>query len=133
MVDVIALLFASGVGFGLSCWIFGILLDKSNNFGDYTGGCGEYRAYPDFRVNDDNLSRSSYSEFIARYSKNIDNGRGPSGSELVRRLTPEELQNYSMSSGVPRDAQVADLVGEPLSESLKGIFKPLEDEDKNGF
>ena len=37
IIDLIALLFAIGVGFGLSCWILGTLLENSNSFGDNKG------------------------------------------------------------------------------------------------
>lgn len=133
MTVMLSILFASGVGFGLAFWICGTLLEKSNNFGDSKGDKGEYRAYADFREFDDNLKNSTYSDFIARYSKCIDNGNGPKGTELVRRLTAEEIQRYNSSDGTPRGIDHAERWGEPVGESLKGIFKPLEDEDRTGF
>ena len=48
MINIIAWIFASGVGFGLSCWIFGTLLDKSNNMGDFKGDSRDYNAYVNF-------------------------------------------------------------------------------------
>ena len=36
MIDFLSFVLALGVGFGVSCWIFGTLLDKSNNIGDST-------------------------------------------------------------------------------------------------
>ena len=43
MIEMISFLFAIGVGFGLSCLIFGSMLDKSNNIGDSRGSANDYR------------------------------------------------------------------------------------------
>lgn len=133
MVTFITILFSLGVGFGLSCLICGALLNRSNNFGDSKGDKMEYRAYADFKIRNDKLTASTYRTFVADYSLNIDKKQGPQGTELVRRLTPEELQQYNMSSGAPMDTRDADRFGKPISESLKGVFSPLEDEDDTGF
>lgn len=146
MADVISFLFAIGVGFGLSCWIFGTLLDKSNNIGDSRGNKYEYRAFVNFTARRDKMSDSERNSFCSMYAENIGSGSaGPSGAERVRRLTPEELAEYRKKN-VPRGAYQSDSSHinkkdqvdefeewekrEGFSRDLKGVFKPL-DEDPN--
>ena len=96
MTDILAFLFAIGLGFGLSCWIFGTILDKSNNIGDSRGKINDYRAYVTFTARKDRMSKSERDSFSARYAEKIDiPSSGPSGSELVRRLTDEEIEKYN--------------------------------------
>ena len=95
MIDFLSLIFALGVGFGFSCWLFGGLLEKSNNIGDSRGDKFEYKAYPSFTVRRDKMSKSDWQSFSTMYGKNIDAGyAAPKGSEQVRRLTPEELEKW---------------------------------------
>ena len=146
MVNVVSFLFAIGVGFGLSCWIFGTLLDKSNNLGDSRGDKYEYKAFVNFTARRDKLSDSERNTFCSMYAENIDSGSaGPRGSEAVRRLTPEELAEYKKMN-VPRGAYQSDNSHinrkdtvdefeewekrEGFSRDLTGIFKPI-DEDPN--
>ncbi len=145
MFDFLSFMFAIGVGFGTAFWVFGTLLDKSNNFGDSRGNKYEYHAFVKFTTRRDKMSNSEKNSF-SMFAQNIDNSRtGPKGSELVRRLTPEELKKYR-SENVPRGAyqsdhsqiNVKDTVDEfeewekqaGFDQNLKGIFKPL-DEDPN--
>ena len=146
MVNIISFLFAIGVGFGVSCWIYGTLLDKSNNLGDSRGNKFEYHAFVNFTARRDKMSDSERNTFTSTYAENIDIGSaGPKGSEQVRRLTPEELAEYKKNS-VPRGAYQSDSSHinrkeavdefeewekrEGFSRDLKGVFKPLE-EDPN--
>ena len=95
MINVMAFLFATGLGFGLSCWIFGTILDKSNNIGDSRGKNTDYKAYVTFTARKDKLSNAERDGFSARYAERIDSpSAGPSGSEFVRRLTDEEIKKY---------------------------------------
>ena len=116
MIDILAFLFASGVGFGLSCWIFGTLLDKSNNMGDYKGGNGDYNAYVNFTARRDKMDKSEYSSFIYMHGKRIDTGDAPKGTDLVRRLTPEELARYKKT--VPTGEFSSERTGSPAKKVL---------------
>lgn len=146
MIDILAFLFASGVGFGLSCWIFGTLLDKSNNMGDYKGGNGDYNAYVNFTARRDKMDKSEYSSFIYMHGKRIDTGDAPKGTDLVRRLTPEELARYkktvptgefsSEKNGIASKKSFVDEFEKWEAENsrygdLKGVFKPVKEEDGN--
>ena len=150
MINIIAFIFASGVGFGLSCWIFGKLLDKSNNMGDYKGDKYDYNAYVNFQVRRDRMGKNDYSSFIYQYGERIDQGKAPNGADLVRRLTPEELKKYkkpaptgdfsSEKSGITSKKSFVDEFAKWECENssfgdLKGVFKPIEteDEDRAGF
>ena len=96
MIGIMAFLFAIGLGFGLSCWIFGTILDKSNNIGDSRGRNSDYKAYVTFTARKDRMSNAERDCFSARYAEKIDSpSAGPSGSELVRRLTDEEIKKYN--------------------------------------
>ena len=143
--DVVSLILALGVGFGLSCWIFGTLLDKSNNIGDYRGDRGDYNAYPKFESRRDGMNRSEYSSYIYMNAKRIDTDMAPSGTELVRKLTPEERKFYNSSkvpkgefssekSGITRKRSSVDEFEKWEKETnpysnLSGVFKPVESED----
>ena len=67
-IDFVSLLFASGVGFGLSCWIFGSVLDKSNNLGDYKGESFDYSASARFDIRRDKMSKDESSSFAHMFS-----------------------------------------------------------------
>ena len=146
-INFLSLLFASGVGFGLSCWIFGTMLDKSNNLGDYKGENFDYSAHARFDVRRDKISKEESSSFTYLFGKRIDTGPAPEGDELVRRLTPEELSKYKKPD-VPTGAFVSEKNGITSKKSfvdefakwekensqfgdLKGVFKPIETEDEN--
>lgn len=146
MIGFISLVFAIGVGFGLSCWIFGTLLEKSNNIGDSRGDRFEYNARVTYTARRDKLLKDEWQSFTSMYAENIDAGyASPKGSELVRRLTPEELAEYKKVS-VPQGAHKSDAnhinkkehldefeeweKREGLAPDLRGVFKPL-DKDPN--
>lgn len=143
-IDITALLFAIGVGFGVSCWLFGTLLEKSNNIGDSRGNKYEYHAFVNYTCRREKLSDSERNSFTATHAENIDAGTsGPKGSDLARRMTPEELAAYKKNN-VPRGAYQSDSSHinrkedvdefeewekrEGFSRDLRGVFKPLEDD-----
>lgn len=143
--DFIALLFALGVGFGLSCWIFGTILEKSNNLGDSHGGSNDYKAYPYFTVRRDKMSKNEQSYFSSQYAEKIDTGAQPSGASLVRRLTDEEREKYKKPAETPTGlfqpgskSTWVDTTEEEIRnwdknageyKNLAGIFKPVSDQD----
>lgn len=145
MVDFLALLFASGLGFGLSCWIFGTILEKSNNIGDSRGDKNQYGAFVVYTDQKDRLSKDERQSYVYRNSIRIDDqAGGPSGSEKVRRLTEEELAQYestaragvsngyahaparagSVSNGV--EDEFAAWERQQKNNDLSGVFKPLD-------
>ena len=97
-IDLLSFLFASGLGFGLSFWIYGTLLDRSNNIGDSKGDKVLYGVDARFTTRRDNLSSSEKNSFSATYANRIDTSAGPSGSELVRRLSKEEIEEYKKAA-----------------------------------
>ena len=153
MIDFLALLFALGLGFGLSCWIFGTILDKSNNIGDSRGGKNEYGAYIVYTDKKDRLSKDDRQSYCYRNAIRIDEpGSAPAGSEKVRRLTEEELEQYDHNAQAttmngytqavnPTQAgglyqNKADLSGvedefaawerQQANNDMSGVFKPLD-------
>ncbi|MBR4948445.1 MAG: hypothetical protein IKZ29_07805 [Clostridiales bacterium] len=143
MIELLSFLFASGVGFGLACWIFGTLLDKSNNIGDSHGSMADYRAYVSFTARKDRLNKEEKASFCSRYAQRIDDpSTEPKGSERVRRLTDEEIAEFKRAAEEKKAAQRArekEIFGTTENEfelwesqnpstSLKGVFKPLNEE-----
>ena len=138
MVELLSFLFAIGVGFGLSCLIFGTILDKSNNIGDSRGSKDEYQAYVTFTRRDDGLKKDEKSSFCYRYAEKIDNQTAsPSGSSLVRRLTDEDLASYKKAPvQAPAQTPNANAVGTEdefekwastqTSTDMSGVFKPYK-------
>ena len=59
MLELVSFLFAIGVGFGTSCWIFGTLLNKSNNIGDSKGAKYEYNTNVNITSRSDRLSKET--------------------------------------------------------------------------
>ena len=149
MIDILSWILAAGVGFGISCWIFGNLLDKSNNIGDYKGDRGDYNAYVNFKVTRQ-ISKTEQSSFLHYHAEKIDTSLDPQGTELVRRMTDEEREQ--IKKRVPKGEFVSEKNGINSKKSfvdeyeqweketstygdLKGVFKPVatEDEDRAGF
>lgn len=150
MIDILSWILAAGVGFGISCWIFGNILDKSNNMGDYRGEGRDYSAYANFKVRRDNLPKSETSSFLIMHAEKIDTGKAPNGTDLVRRLTPEELAEYkkpsptgefvSEKNGITAKKSFVDEYEKWEKENshfgdLSGVFKPIkeDDPDRAGF
>lgn len=101
MVNLLSFLFASGVGFGLACWILGTVLDKSNNIGDSHGSKLDYKAYVHFTASKDRLSKTDRDSFCRLYARPLEATAGPRGTERVRRLSEEELEDYKEASTRP--------------------------------
>jgi len=140
VIDLIALLFAIGVGFGLSCWIFGTLLEKSNSFGDNKGDKRYYKAYAKFSARKDRMNNKDVNSFCGTYGKNISKSSdGPADSEPVRKLTDEEIALYNHTSveaaAKEREKRIKDLEdsfniweSRNAKGSLSGVFSKLDDE-----
>ena len=94
MVEFVSFLFAIGVGFGISCWIFGTLLDKSNNIGDSRGAKYEYNTNVNFTSRSDKMSKSESDSYIHYHAVKLDDSGDPKGTDLVKRLTDEEREAY---------------------------------------
>ena len=122
MINIISFLFAIGVGFGLSFWIFGTILEKSNNIGDSIGDKADYQAYVNFTSREDRISNSERQTYSSRHSQPIEGAsQGPSGSEQVRRLSDEEIAKYDAAAKKEAEVKV------PVSRPAAG-FNDTEDE-----
>ena len=142
IIDLIALLFAVGVGFGLSCWILGTLLEKSNSFGDNKGDKRYYKAYAKFSTRKDKLTNAERKNFCSSYGKTISNSSdGPGGWENVRKLTDEEIAMYDHTSveeaSRKREEHIKDLEdsfnlweNRNPNSNLKGVFSRLDEEEQ---
>ena len=144
MIDFMALLFALGLGFGLSCWIFGTILEKSNHIGDSRGDKNQYGAFVVYTDQKDRLSKDERQSYVYSHAMIIDKpGSAPSGSEKVRRLTEEELALYesTATAGVsngyaqaPVGAQAGSGIEDEFAawerqqnnNDLSGVFKPID-------
>lgn len=133
MVGFFAVLLSLGLGMGLSCWIFGTLLYKSNTMGDNYGTRSDYGVNVIFTERRDRLSGQEKTTFASAYSQRIDNlHEAPSGTALVRRLTPEELAFYNTprynAPAVPVPAAPSASV--PVN-SVEAEFRAWENEQFN--
>ena len=100
MIEMISFLFAIGVGFGLSCLIFGSMLDKSNNIGDSRGSANDYKAYIHYTARKDCLNKEDKTSFCNRYYERIDDPDLPSKkrpSSPVKMAFPEPPRTSSNS------------------------------------
>ncbi len=142
IIDLFALLFAIGVGFGLSCWILGTLLENSNSFGDNKGDKRYYKAYAKFSTRKDGLNTTECNNFCYSYGKNISkDSDGPDGQEPVRKLTDEEIAFYNHTSveeaAREREERIKDLEdsfniweSRNAKGSLSGVFAKLDEEEQ---
>ena len=94
MLELVSFLFAIGVGFGTSCWIFGTLLNKSNNIGDSKGAKYEYNTNVNITSRSDRMSKSESETYIHYHAVKFDDSGDPKGTDLVRKLTDEEREEY---------------------------------------
>lgn len=94
MLELVSFLFAIGVGFGTSCWIFGTLLNKSNNIGDSKGAKYEYNTNVNITSRSDRMSKSESESYIHYHAVKFDDSCEPKGTDLVRKLTDEEREEY---------------------------------------
>ena len=121
MIDFISFLFAIGVGFGLSFWIFGTLLDKSNNIGDSKGAKYEYNTEIEITSRSDKMTKSESDSYIHYHAVIYDDDGQPAGTELVRRMSKEELEAYKKKESAPRGAYVS-------KDDRNQKYKTAEDE-----
>ena len=140
MMDVLAFVFAVGLGFGAACWACGTLLEKSNNIGDSVGSKGVYGAFVNFTAKKDRLNKNDRSNFCHMYAQRIEGeNSAPASGERVHRRTEEELQRYeaqgaeitALSSPMrnPTEDEFSAWDENNPSGDLTNVFKPL-DEDK---
>lgn len=130
MIEMISFLFAIGVGFGLSCLIFGSMLDKSNNIGDSRGSANDYKAYIHYTARKDCLNKEDKTSFCNRYYERIDDpDLEPRGYERVRRLTEEEVAAFRKAAEEKKAARLA-LQKEAELARQKGLSGNTEDEFK---
>ena len=121
MLDLVSFLFAIGVGFGLSFWVFGTLLDKSNNIGDSKGAQYEYDTEIQITSRTDKMSKSESESYIHYHAVIYDDDGQPKGTDLARRLSKEELEEYKKKETAPRGAYVS-------KDDRNAKFKTAEDE-----
>jgi len=128
MLDLVSFLFAIGVGFGLSFWIFGTLLDKSNNIGDSKGAKYEYDTEINITSRTDKMSKSESESYIHYHAVIYDDDGQPKGTDLARRLSPEELKAYKKKETAPRGAYVSK---DDRNEKFKTAEDEFEEWEKN--
>ena len=137
--DVVSFIFALGLGFGIACWACGTLLDKSNNIGDSTGTKDIYGVHVHFTC-ERRLSNNETNTFCANHDKPIEGeNNAPRGSELVHRLSEEELERYkptaaeeAAAAGTLRNTvedEFSIWESQQPSSDFKGVFKPLDKEE----
>ncbi len=145
MLELVSFLFAIGVGFGTSCWIFGTLLNKSNNIGDSKGAKYEYNTNVNITSRSDRMSKSESETYIHYHAVKFDDSYEPKGTDLVRKLTDEEREEYKKmaSQTPPKGLYVSEKsrINTPLADTeaefeewekrqaseapMAGVFKPL--------
>lgn len=128
MLDLVSFLFAIGVGFGLSFWVFGTLLDKSNNIGDSKGAKYEYDTEINITSRTDKMSKSESESYIHYHAVIYDDDGQPKGTDLARRLSPEELKAYKKKETAPRGAYVSK---DDRNEKFKTAEDEFEEWEKN--
>ena len=128
MLDLVSFLFAIGVGFGLSFWVFGTLLDKSNNIGDSKGAQYEYDTEIQITSRTDKMSKSESESYIHYHAVIYDDDGQPKGTDLARRLSKEELEAYKKKETAPRGAYVSK---DDRNEKFKTAEDEFEEWEKN--
>lgn len=137
--DVLSFIFALGLGFGIACWACGTLLEKSNNIGDSTGTKDIYGVQVHFTC-ERRLGNNETNTFCANHDKPIEGeNNAPRGSELVHRLSEEELERYKPTAA--EEEAAAKFLGNTVEDEFsiwesqqpsgdfKGVFKPLDKEE----
>ena len=136
--DVLAFIFAVGLGFGIACWACGTLLDKSNNIGDSVGTKDNYGVHIHFTC-ERRLNNKERDTFCLSHAKPIEGeNNAPKGSALVHRLSEVEFKKYNCMTA--EEAEAARKLGNPIedefsiwdeqnpSASMENVFRPLDDE-----
>lgn len=137
--DVLSFIFALGLGFGIACWACGTLLEKSNNIGDSTGTKDTYGVHVHFTC-ERRLGNNETNTFCANHDKPIvGENNTPHGSELVHRLSEEELERYkptaaeeAAAAGTLRNTvedEFSIWESQQPSSDFKGVFRPLDKEE----
>ena len=137
--DVVSFIFALGLGFGIACWACGTLLEKSNNIGDSTGTKDTYGVHVHFTC-ERRLGNNETNTFCANHDKPIvGENNTPHGSELVHRLSEEELERYkptaaeeAAAAGTLRNTvedEFSIWESQQPSSDFKGVFRPLDKEE----
>ena len=110
MIEFLSVVFAIGVGFGVSFWIFGTMLDNSNNIGDSKGAKYHYNTNVNFTSRIDEMSKSESDSYVHNHAVFFDDAGEPKGTDLVRRLTEEEREEYKKvaAQNPPRGAYVSE-------------------------
>ena len=67
MMDILALIIALGLGFGLSCFLFASLLSKSNDIGNNVGEASWYTVGIEYDITTNNLSDAEVKSFGRDY------------------------------------------------------------------
>lgn len=137
--DVLSFIFALGLGFGIACWACGTLLEKSNNIGDSTGTKDTYGVHVHFTC-ERRLGNNETNTFCANHDNPIvGENNTPHGSELVHRLSEEELERYkptaaeeAAAAGTLRNTvedEFSIWESQQPSSDFKGVFRPLDKEE----
>jgi hypothetical protein len=67
MMDILALIIALGLGFGLSCFLFASLLSRSNDIGNNVGEASRYTVGIEYDITTNNLSDAEVKSFGRDY------------------------------------------------------------------
>ena len=129
MLDLVSFLFAIGVGFGLSFWVFGTLLDKSNNIGDSKGAQYEYDTEIQITSRTDKMSKSESESYIHYHAVIYDDDGQPKGTDLARRLSKEELEEYEKFKTAEDEFEEWEKNNQSTG-TMAGVFKPLSQDNQ---
>ncbi len=110
MINFFAGIFALAFGIGLSLWICGSKLDKSNNIGDSRGDGETYKAEAVFTSKCNRMEKSAYRTYVQHNLIKYDDSNDPADKDQVRRLTEEERRKKAEAenkANIPRGAFVS--------------------------
>ena len=138
---IVSFLFALGLGLGVTFFVLGTVLEKSNNIGDSRGTSDDYKAFIHFTTRKDEISYEEKKTFSSEYAVKVyDPSSEPDSGDTVRRLSDEEV---ARSKGITaeeaaalREDQLENLIKDHVAKQsifgknksdLKGVFGPLKD------
>lgn len=130
IIEIIVCLSSVGLGFGLSFWICGIIIDKSNNYGDSQRTNRDYGTFIHFTARRDRLSFRDRKSFAEMYTVKLDApSSGPNDNEPVRRLSAEELAMYDGTTAEDAAAKREEMLKQKsvFDRDLSGVFRPLKE------
>lgn len=120
----LAILLAPGLGFGLVCFIFAKLLEKSNDLGDSKGDAAFYTNGILFNTRKDRINNSEKNTFADQYCVQINRKYiEPDGSKEVHVFTDKDRTTVEKEDFYAKED--LDFDGE-LPPIDKPIFKPLD-------